>query len=87
MVVGAGKASGLMAHALEALLGAHIATGAVVVKRGHAVPCRRIEMFEAGHPYPDAEGLAATARIVALWDAVPTIFLRAAFRRRLGATG
>lgn len=66
MVVGAGKASGLMAHALEALLGAHIATGAVVVKRGHAVPCRRIEMFEAGHPYPDAEGLAATARIVAL---------------------
>ena len=66
VVVGAGKASGLMARALDDLLGARIAAGAVVVKRGHAVPCRHIETFEAGHPYPDAAGLAATARVAAL---------------------
>ncbi|MDD4871523.1 MAG: glycerate kinase [Kiritimatiellae bacterium] len=63
-VVGAGKASGLMAQTLEEILGDHISGGTVVVKYGHKAPCKKIEILEAGHPYPDAAGIEATRRIV-----------------------
>lgn len=63
VVVGAGKASGLMAQALEEVLGGRIAAGAVAVKYGHAAPCRRIEIMEAAHPYPDQAGIEATRTI------------------------
>lgn len=66
LVVGAGKASGLMALELERILGARSGGGAVVVKYGHGVPCRRVEILEAGHPYPDAAGVDATAKIARL---------------------
>lgn len=63
LAVGAGKASGLMAQALEEALGGRIDAGAVVVKYGHAAPCRRIRILEAAHPYPDEAGLEATRAI------------------------
>ncbi len=62
IVVGAGKASAAMAAALEAQWPAAL-SGLVLTRRGHAVPTRSIEIVEAGHPVPDAAGLAATARI------------------------
>lgn len=62
-VTGAGKASGLMARALEAVLGDRISGGAVVVKYGHKTPCRKIEILEAAHPYPDHAGVDATRKI------------------------
>jgi len=65
-VVGAGKASGLMALALEEVLGDRVTDGAVVVKYGHAVPCRRIGVMEAAHPYPDQAGVEATQKIMRL---------------------
>lgn len=63
-VVGGGKADGPMAAALEALLGDRITAGLISVKYGHAVPLRRIETVEAGHPLPDAAGERAGARIL-----------------------
>src|SRR5207244_12527740 len=66
VVLGCGKASGAMARAAEDVLGDRIADGFVVVKDGHTAPLRRIRLAEAGHPVPDARGLAATARLLEL---------------------
>ncbi len=71
VVVGAGKAAGAMAHAVEALWPreAHL-TGLVVTRYGHTPPrpeglAQRIEILESSHPVPDAASLAAAERIVA----------------------
>lgn len=53
-----------MARAVEAAWPGPL-SGLVITRYGHAVPCRRIEVIEAGHPTPDAAGLAATARVLA----------------------
>ncbi len=66
VVVGAGKASALMAAALEPRLGAHLSGGLVVVKRGYGVPTRRLKVVTAGHPVPDRAGQKAAARMRAL---------------------
>ena len=69
IVLGAGKASAVMAQAVEtawadATDGA--LNGLVVTRYGHSAPCRQIEIVEASHPVPDAAGLAAADRILAL---------------------
>lgn len=66
VVVGAGKASARMARAVEEQLGALVSEGLVVVKSGHSVPTRRVEIVEADHPVPDARGMAGARRIVEL---------------------
>ncbi|HKW96069.1 MAG TPA: glycerate-2-kinase family protein, partial [Methylomirabilota bacterium] len=66
VVVGAGKASGAMAAAVEDSLGDRVAGGLVVVKDGYRADTRRIELVEAGHPVPDARGEAGAGRIRAL---------------------
>ncbi len=72
IVLGAGKAGGSMAHALEALWPADAPLEGLVVTRYHHVPPRpeglrqRIELVEAAHPVPDAAGLAAAQRILQL---------------------
>jgi hydroxypyruvate reductase len=66
LVVGAGKASGAMAQALEEVLGDRITEGLVVVKDGYTAPTRRIRLLEAGHPIPDERGLRAANEILAL---------------------
>ena len=72
LVLGAGKAGGAMAQAVEALwpLDAPL-SGLVVTRYGHTPPrppglLQRIEVVEASHPVPDAAGLAAAQRILAL---------------------
>jgi hydroxypyruvate reductase len=65
-VLGCGKASAVMAAAAEEIAGDRIADGFVVVKDGCAVPVRRVQIAEAGHPVPDARGLAASARLLEL---------------------
>jgi len=65
-VVGGGKASALMANALENLLGDRITGGLISVKYGHGLPLRRIEVVEAGHPLPDSAGEDVTRRIIDL---------------------
>ncbi len=66
IVVGAGKASGAMAAAVEEAWGERVADGLVVVKDGYGAPTRRVRMLEAGHPVPDERGAAAAREILAL---------------------
>ncbi len=65
-MVGAGKASGAMAQALEEILGERLTSGLVNVKYGYLAPAQRVRFQEAGHPLPDEAGLSATGRIVDL---------------------
>jgi hydroxypyruvate reductase len=65
IVIGAGKASAEMARVVETNCSGPL-SGLVVTRYGHAAPCRRIEIVEAAHPVPDAAGLAAAERIMAL---------------------
>jgi glycerate 2-kinase len=72
LVLGAGKAGGAMAQAVEALWPADKPlSGFVVTRYGHTPPRsagvpERIEVVEAAHPVPDAAGLAAAERMLAL---------------------
>lgn len=66
VVVGAGKASARMAEAVEAAWGP--CEGLVLTRYGYGRPCQGIEIVEAAHPVPDAAGLAATARLLALLE-------------------
>ncbi len=72
LVLGAGKAGGAMAQAVEALWPADQPLSGLVITRYHHTPPRpaglpaRIEVVEAAHPVPDAAGLAASERILAL---------------------
>ena len=62
VVVGAGKAAAQMAQAVESQWQDAV-SGLVVTRYGHGAPCRYIEVVEAGHPNPDAAGVAAASRI------------------------
>ncbi len=64
VVVGAGKATAGMAAAVEAVLGERICQGLVIVKQGHAMPLRIIEVAEAAHPIPDDRGVQGTRRVL-----------------------
>jgi hydroxypyruvate reductase len=65
-VVGAGKAAGKMAEAIETLLGDRLRAGIVNVKRGHTVPLEIVRVNEAGHPLPDQAGMRGTKAIMEL---------------------
>ena len=72
LVLGAGKAGGAMAHAVEALwpLDKPI-SGLVVTRYGHTPDrptgvAQRIDIVEASHPVPDKAGLDASQRILSL---------------------
>jgi hydroxypyruvate reductase len=72
LVLGAGKAGGAMAAAVDALWPAQAPlSGLVVTRYGHVPPAYkarpgRIEVVEAAHPVPDAAGRDAAARIAQL---------------------
>ena len=74
LVLGAGKAGGSMAQALEALWPADSPlSGLVVTRYGHMPPrpaglAQRIEIVEASHPVPDQAGEDAARRILALTE-------------------
>ncbi|MGA8690941.1 MAG: glycerate kinase [Methyloceanibacter sp.] len=63
IVVGAGKASGAMAKAVEDHWQGPL-EGLVVTRYGHRLPTSRIEVVEASHPVPDAAGRDAAMRIL-----------------------
>ena len=72
LVLGAGKAAGAMAQAVEALWPRDHALSGLVVTRYHHIPPRpaglpeRIAVVEAAHPVPDAAGQAAAQRMLDL---------------------
>lgn len=63
IVVGAGKASAAMAAAFEKFWPGEC-SGLVLTRYGYAVPCRKIEIAEAAHPVPDANGERTARRIL-----------------------
>ena len=71
-MLGAGKAAGAMAQAVEASWPASAPlSGLVITRYGHTPPrpahtSARIEILEAAHPVPDQAGADATARLLAL---------------------
>ncbi len=80
IVIGAGKAGGSMAQAVEALWPQDAPLQGLVVTRYHHIPPlpdslkaqslkgfkQRIEIIEAAHPVPDAAGLQASERMLAM---------------------
>lgn len=72
LVLGAGKAGGAMAAAVDALWPRDAPLSGLVVTRYHHVPPAyraapgRIEVVEAAHPVPDEAGQAAAQRIIEL---------------------
>lgn len=74
LVLGAGKASGAMAQAFDALWPQNAPLQGLVITRYDHTPPRndarapRIEIVEAAHPVPDAAGLQATRRMLAMTE-------------------
>lgn len=66
LVLGAGKASGAMAKAVEDAWPDVDLRGLVVTRYDYEVPCQRIEVVAASHPVPDQAGRDAALRIVGL---------------------
>ena len=75
IVLAAGKAAGAMTEVAEqhyldrGKLPPDRLTGLAVTRHGYGRPSRRIEMVEAGHPVPDAAGLAAAQKTLQIADA------------------
>jgi hydroxypyruvate reductase len=74
ILLAAGKAAGSMAETAEAhyldrmRIAAERLTGLAVARHGYARHLRKVRMIEAGHPIPDAAGLEAADRALALAD-------------------
>jgi len=67
VVVGAGKASGSMAKAVEDVLGDLIEDGLVIVPRGSPLfKLKRIRLWEGDHPIPSERGMEGARRILEL---------------------
>ncbi|MDA0229168.1 MAG: glycerate kinase [Proteobacteria bacterium] len=65
VVIGAGKAGGAMARAVEDNFSGPV-EGLVVTRYGHTMQTEHIEIVEASHPVPDAAGADAARRILEL---------------------
>ncbi len=74
VLLAAGKAAGSMAEVAEAHyldrlnFARERMTGVAVARHGYGRPTRVVDMIEAGHPLPDAAGLKAAERVLALAD-------------------
>jgi glycerate 2-kinase len=74
VILAAGKAAGAMAEIAERhylddrKLPATRISGLAVTRHGYARPTRHVKVIEAGHPVPDAAGLAATFETLSLAD-------------------
>jgi len=65
-IVGMGKASAIMARAIESVLGKRITAGHVITKYGHSAPLKYTGVTEAGHPVPDENGIRGTEQILSI---------------------
>ncbi len=63
IVIGTGKASSVMAKAIEDILGDRLDGGLISTKYGFGQELKRIEIIEAGHPVPDDNSAMAAKRI------------------------
>ncbi len=67
-VVGMGKASAAMAQPLTEILGDRIRDGVILVKYGHSLFLPGVQVFEAGHPVPDQDGVEGVEEMVQLLE-------------------
>lgn len=65
-LLGVGKASAAMACEVERLLDGYLTEGLVITRRGYAVPTRKVQVYEGGHPVPDENGLIGAQALAAL---------------------
>jgi len=65
-VLGAGKATFLIAKALEEILGKRIADGLIIVKEGQEGVLETVRRREASHPLPDERGYIAAKEMKSL---------------------
>lgn len=67
-VVGGGKASGLMAEAIEKVISPDLITAGMVTCKAPPDQFKigKIKIYQAGHPLPDQRGIAAVQRMLAL---------------------
>jgi len=72
VVVGAGKASGLMAAELEHILGARIEEGVVIIPENQSsfVSLKRIRLEKSSHPLPARRGVLAARKVLKTLDRV-----------------
>lgn len=68
--IGAGKASGAMAAALERQLGSRLEGGLVVVNDGQAGKTKKIRLLQARHPVPDHRSEKAARRMIRLLESL-----------------
>jgi len=66
IVVGAGKASGRMAEAVESILGNMVSEGLIIVPRGTSskYKLRKIRLLEGDHPQPSQESVKGAGEVV-----------------------
>jgi len=66
IVIGAGKASGRMATAIEFIMGDRIDGGTVIVPKGTAssYSLRRIQLLEGDHPQPSKDSVEAARAVI-----------------------
>jgi len=64
IVIGTGKAGASMACAMEEILQDRITAGIVIVKYDHVENLEKITLVEAGHPVPDANGVAGAQKLL-----------------------
>lgn len=65
-VLGAGKASAAMAHAVEQSLGDRVTAGLINTKDGHLADLKHIRLHECSHPVPDQRGVDGARQIADL---------------------
>ena len=71
LLVAVGKAAWQMSKAALVLLGKRVDGGVVITKHGHSMgPLSPLQVFEAGHPVPDEDTLAATRAALRLVEGV-----------------
>ena len=63
-LIGAGKASALMARGVKDILGSRISGGVISVKYGYTAAVSGIEIIEAGHPLPDENSVKAAEKVL-----------------------
>lgn len=71
LLVGFGKAAVRMSQAAEAAAGDLLTGGIIITKYGHGVRTgggSKVICFEAGHPLPDANGAAATQKVLRMLE-------------------
>ena len=65
-LIGAGKATGKIAEAVEELLGDRISGGCIILKNGTQANLKRVNVIQAAHPIPDENGHRGAQEMMSL---------------------